>query len=100
MTPLYQGIEINLWKKDMPRLYPNTAYEAFNCRIRLHLLHRMPGDIAFLQYIAFSGFRNNVSDFTWNSRDQIYHYFPNMTSSDSSSSYRDQDYYFFHQTFQ
>ncbi|OQE02798.1 hypothetical protein PENVUL_c038G00723 [Penicillium vulpinum] len=111
MTALYEAIEIKLWKKDMPRLDPKTEHKAAKCRLRSQMFRLMPDNIDFVQYIAFLGLYNNVTEFTYRIREDIYHHFPNMTdrildeisflrSSDSSSNDHDQDYYFLHLTFQ
>ncbi|CAI7644313.1 unnamed protein product [Penicillium bialowiezense] len=111
MSALYQAIEIKLWKKDIPRLDPTVEHKVAKCQNRLQLALQVPGVIEFIQYIAFVGLYNNITEFGSNLREAIYQQFPEMTdstldevsflrSTDSSSSPRDQDYYFLHLTFQ
>lgn len=111
MSALYQAIEIKLWKKDIPRLDPTSEHKVAKCQNRLQLNLQIPGVIEFIQYIAFVGLYNNITEFDVSVREEIYQLFPEMTdrvldeisflrSSDASSRPRDQDYYFLHLTFQ
>ncbi|KAK4914334.1 hypothetical protein LTR66_017158, partial [Elasticomyces elasticus] len=111
MTALYQAIEMKLWKRDISRSNPSVEHEVAKCYNRLQISLQIPGTIDLIQYIAFMGLYNNITEFTFDVRKEIYQKFPNMTerildevsfmrSSDASSSPRDQDYYFLHLTFQ
>ncbi|KAJ5353552.1 hypothetical protein N7541_006116 [Penicillium brevicompactum] len=111
MTALYQAIEIKLWKKDIPRLDPSVEHKVVKCHNRPQLALQIPDVIEFIQYIAFFGLYNNITEFDLSRREEIYQKFPEMSdrvldevsflrSSDASSSPRDQDYYFLHLTFQ
>ncbi|PYI04439.1 ARM repeat-containing protein [Aspergillus sclerotiicarbonarius CBS 121057] len=114
MTVLYQAIELKLWKKDIVQQRNMSEAEADNILIRSHVEPGMSNHIDLVQKLAFFGLYNNIVDFAWNHRTELYKKHPEIKgktdnlldglsfirTADSSAGPSSKVYYFIHLTFQ
>lgn len=120
MTDLYQAVEQQLWRKDIPRLQRLRVEKEIYDRLRswTEIKWSVKDEIFLLQIFAFTGIINNITDFESEHREKLYENFefpPKVSSSFNStlaslsflrtsdaSSKRQQDWtcHFIHQTYQ
>ena len=119
MTGLYETMECQLWRKDLPRLQRLRAEKEMNAgsRSKIEMKRLMKDEIYLLQTFAFTGLIQNITNFKPKHRERIYQHFKfslkvssfddalaNLsflrTSDTSSKRPRSWTYHFIHQTYQ